>query len=90
MLTYNHAESDLGSPVDVGHGQVEGLRLQLVLLPDLDKPVHQYGAHGVRDVRLLDHVVMLRHKLHLLLSEVGINVLRKSKGDIVVKLEDSV
>ena len=67
----------LRSPVDVGDGQVKGLGLQLVFLPNLHQPVHQDGAHGVGDVRLLDHVIMLGHKLHLLLSEVGVNVLRK-------------
>ena len=63
------------SPVNVRDGQIESLCLQLVLLADLHQPVHQDGPHGVRDVGLLAHVVVLGHVLHLRLSEIVVNVL---------------
>ena len=43
--------------VDVVHGEVDRLLVQLVLLAHLHQPVHQDGAHRVRYVRLLDHVL---------------------------------
>ena len=62
-------------PVDVGHGQVQGLSLELVLLPHLDQPVHQDGPHAVADVGLLAHVGWLGHRLLLRLAQVGVDVL---------------
>merc|ERR1719282_1882889 len=52
----------------------------LILLPDLHQPVNQDGPHRVRDVRLLAHVVVLGHELHLRLSEIVVDVLRILRG----------
>ena len=56
-------------PVNVGHSQVESLCLELVLLPHLHEPVHQDAPHGVGDVRLFAHVVVLSHEFLLVVLE---------------------
>jgi hypothetical protein len=55
-------------PVDVVHGQEEGLRVQAVLLCHLYQPVDQDGSHGEGDVGLLRHVVPLGKILALQLK----------------------
>ena len=66
-------------PVDVGHGEVEGLGVELVLLAHLHQPVHQDAPHAVADVRLLAHVVLLGHVLDLRLAQVVVDILEKYK-----------
>ena len=54
--------------VNVVHGQIQCLVLKLVLLANLNEPVHQDGPHAVCDVRLLLHVPSFWFALHLLTS----------------------
>lgn len=46
-------------PVQEVDSQVQGLCAEFIFFPNLHQPVHQDGAHALRDVRLLPHVVSL-------------------------------